>query len=129
MISRERAKLGYFWRHAYKVAQSGPFQGNVVNADTGKPVLAGEDQLRRSGFQEGQTFGSRLTGRAEFIARYLDGLFDYGIADEVHELKGETAQGNALGALASACERTVILTGTLLAGYADDGLSRILRES
>jgi hypothetical protein len=56
----------------------------------------------------------------EFIARYLDGLFDYGIADEVHELKGETAQGNALGALASACERTVILTGTLLGGYADE---------
>jgi hypothetical protein len=52
VISRERAKLGYFWRHAYKVAQSGPFNGNVVNADTGKPVLAGEDQLRRSDFKK-----------------------------------------------------------------------------
>jgi hypothetical protein len=52
VISRERAKLGYFWRHAYKVAQSGPFQGNVVNADTGKPVLAGEDQLRRADFKK-----------------------------------------------------------------------------
>ena len=49
----------------------------------------------------------------EFIGRYLDGFFDYGIADEVHELKGETAQGNALGTMASACDRTVILTGTL----------------
>ena len=54
------------------------------------------------------------------IGLYLDGLFDYGIADEVHELKGETAQGNALGTLASVCERTVILTGTLLGGYADE---------
>ena len=52
----------------------------------------------------------------EFIGRYLDGFFDYGIADEVHELKGETAQGNALGTMASACDRTVILTGTLLGG-------------
>jgi hypothetical protein len=52
VISRERAKLGYFWRHAYKVAQSGPFQGNVVNADTGRPVLAGEDQLRRADFKK-----------------------------------------------------------------------------
>jgi hypothetical protein len=52
VISRERAKLGYFWRHAYRVAQSGPFTGNVVNADTGKPVLSGEDQLRRSDFKK-----------------------------------------------------------------------------
>jgi len=56
----------------------------------------------------------------EFIGRYLSGFFDYGIADEVHELKGETAQGNALGTIAAACERTVILTGTLLGGYADE---------
>ena len=57
----------------------------------------------------------------EFIGRYLDNFFDYGIADEVHELKGaETAQGNALGTLASVCGRTVILTGTLLGGYADE---------
>lgn len=44
---------------------------------------------------------------------------DYGIDDEVHELKGETAQGNAPGTMASACEQTVILTGTLLGGCAD----------
>ena len=63
----------------------------------------------------------------EFIGRYLDGFFDYGIADEVHELKGETAQGNALGTLASACDRTVILTGTLLGGYADDVFNILYR--
>ena len=34
----------------------------------------------------------------DFIGRYMDGFFDYAIADEVHELKGgDTAQGNALG--------------------------------
>ena len=144
VISRERAKLGYFWRHAYRVAQSGPFTGNVVNADTGRPVLSGEDQLRRSDFKKVKHCEVVLPDSAnsrrplfsplwqadhekihrmapmEFIARYLDGFFDYGIADEVHELKGETAQGNALGSLASACERTVILTGTLLGGYADE---------
>ena len=57
----------------------------------------------------------------EFIGRYLNSFFDYFIADEVHELKsGETAQGNALGTLAAACARTVVLTGTLLGGYADE---------
>ena len=53
-----------------------------------------------------------------------DGFFDYAIADEVHELKGDTAQGNALGTLASCARHVAVLTGTLLGGYADDGLSR-----
>ena len=54
----------------------------------------------------------------DFLSRYLsEGFFDYAIADEVHELKGgETAQGNALGALARCAEHIVILTGTLLGG-------------
>jgi hypothetical protein len=39
----------------------------------------------------------------------------------VHELKGgETARGNALGTLAACAKHTLILTGTLLGGYADD---------
>jgi len=64
----------------------------------------------------------------EFIGRYLNGFFDYGIADEVHELKGsDTAQGNALGTIASACGRTVVLTGTLLGGYADELFSILYR--
>lgn len=144
VVSRERAKLGYFWRHAYNVARSGPCCGNVVNPDTGRPVLTAEDQLRRPDFRKvkhaetvlPETTKSRTAffsplwqaddqkiqrmAPMEFIGRYLDGFFDYGIADEVHELKGETAQGNALGTMASACARTVILTGTLLGGYADE---------
>lgn len=57
----------------------------------------------------------------EFIGRFMDRFFDYAIADEVHELKGgDTAQGNALGTLAACAERILILTGTLLGGYADE---------
>ena len=60
------------------------------------------------------------------IGLYLDNFFDYGIADEVHELKGaDTAQGSALGTLAWVCGRTVILTGTLLGGYAADFLNPV----
>jgi superfamily II DNA or RNA helicase len=145
VVSRERAKLGYFWRHAYAIPRSGRFSGSVVNPDTGRPVILGEDQLRRVDFRKVKlaetiwpdshksrnTFFSPLwqadnqkihrMAPMEFIGRYMDGFFDYGIADEVHELKsGETAQGNALGTLAAACERTVVLTGTLLGGYADE---------
>jgi hypothetical protein len=58
----------------------------------------------------------------------MGGFFDYAIADEVHELKGgDTAQGNALGTLASSAERIVILTGTLLGGYADELFNILFR--
>jgi len=151
VISRERAKLGYFWRHAYGTPHSGPFHGSVVNPDTGKPILTSDDQLRRADFRKvkhselilpdsvkarlpfhsalWQADNAKIPRMApmEFIGRYLDGFFDYGIADEVHELKGETAQGNALGTMASACDRTVILTGTLLGGYADDVFNILYR--
>jgi hypothetical protein len=117
----------------------------VVNPDTGQPLVLGEDQLRRADFRKvkiaetiwpespksrGAFFSplwqadNHKTHRMapiEFIGRYMDGFFDYGIADEVHELKsGETAQGNALGTLSAVCNRTVVLTGTLLGGYADE---------
>ena len=124
VTSRPSAKLGYFWRHAYAIPRSGRFNGNVVNPDTGLPMILGEDQLRRSDFRKVKiaetvwpespksrsAFFSPLwqadnhkihrMAPIEFIGRYMDGFFDYGIADEVHELKsGETAQGNALGTL------------------------------
>lgn len=152
IVSRERAKLGYFWRHAYGTPRSGPFQGSVVNPDTGKPILTTDDQLRRADFRKSkhseqvqpdspksrrpfhsalwQADNEKIARMApmEFIGRHLGPFFDYGIADEVHELKGsDTAQGNALGTLASACDRTVILTGTLLGGYADDVFNILYR--
>lgn len=152
IVSRERAKLGYFWRHSFGTPKSGPNLGMIVNPDTGWPILNGDDQLRRIDFRKvkhcevlmpenekarrplysplWQADNSKIHRVApiEFIGRYLDGFFDYGIADEVHELKGaDTAQGNALGTLASSCDRTVILTGTLLGGYADELFSILYR--
>ena len=70
-----------------------------------------------------QADGKRIRRVApmEFIGRYLSDWFDYGIGDEVHQLTaGDTAQGNALGTLAACTDRLVVLTGTLLSGYADD---------
>jgi hypothetical protein len=64
----------------------------------------------------------------EFVSRYLSDFFDFGIADEVHELKGgDTAQGNALGTLAGCVRKLIILTGTLLGGYADDVYNILFR--
>jgi hypothetical protein len=58
----------------------------------------------------------------EFIKRYLpDGFFDLLVVDEGHEYKNSgSAQGQAMGVLAAKTRKTILLTGTLMGGYADD---------
>jgi hypothetical protein len=151
IVGRERAKLGYFWRHAYRVPRSGPYLGCVVNSDTGKPVMVDDGRLTIAEFEkvkiaetietrEGkscrfiysplwQADSAKIRRMApiEFIGRYMPGWFDYAICDEIHQLAGDTAQGNALGTLSSCTERIVGLTGTLLGGYADDLFNTLFR--
>ena len=157
IVGRDRGKLSYFWRHAYGRAHCGRYQGSVVNADTGCPIYLEEDGERLLsvdfkkaklceilGGQNGdesrksrralysalwQADGKKIRRFApvDFIGRYMPDFFDYAIADEVHELKGDTAQGNALGTLAGCAQRTVVLTGTLLGGYADEVFNILFR--
>ena len=156
VIGRDRAKLGYFWRHAYQFAQSGPRRGIVINPDTGWPIFEGENRLLASDFakvRRSEVIGNgndpevgtksrgslfsllwqadenkiRRFSPIDFIGRYLPDFFDYAIADEVHELKGETAQGNALATLAGCANQIAVLTGTLLGGYADDVFNILFR--
>src|SRR5580704_4881283 len=151
IVGRERAKLGYFWRHAYRIPRSGPYMGCLVNADTGQPVIVDDSRLTAAEFETAKiaetvdtrgakscrTFHSplwqadsdkiRRMAPIEFIGRYMPGWFDYSICDEVHQLAGDTAQGNALGTLASCSDRIVGLTGTLLGGYADDLFNTLFR--
>ena len=88
--------------------------------DEGKPSPKSRRTLYSPLWQaDGQRI--RRVAPMEFIGRYLPDWFDYGIGDEVHQLTaGDTAQGNALGTLAACTDRLVVLTGTLLSGYADD---------
>lgn len=151
IVGRERAKLSYFWRHAYRVPRCGPYLGCATNPDTGKPIILDDRRLTVEEF--GKTKVSELVdardGKAcralhsalwqadpdkihrmapvEFIGRYMDEWFDYAICDEIHQLAGDTAQGNALGTLASCAGRIVGLTGTLLGGYADDVYNTLFR--
>ena len=64
---------------------------------------------------------------ADFMGRHMCDWFDYAIADEVHQLAGNTAQGNALGVLARVAKKVAGLTGTLLSGYADDLYNTLFR--
>jgi SNF2 family DNA or RNA helicase len=67
-------------------------------------------------------FGEGGYQPSEFIKRYLpQDTFDLLLADEAHEYKnGGSAQGQAMGVLASKCRKLVLLTGTLMGGYGDD---------
>jgi hypothetical protein len=76
-----------------------------------------------------QADGKRIRRVAplDFIGRYMDEWFDYAICDEAHQLANDTAQGNGLGTLAACTNRTVVLTGTLLGGYASDVYNLLFR--
>ena len=68
------------------------------------------------------SFGQGGYQASEFIKRYLpDGFFDLLLVDEGHEYKNSgSAQGQAMGVLASKARKSILLTGTLMGGYADD---------
>ncbi len=68
------------------------------------------------------SFGQGGYQPSEFIKRYLpDGFFDLLLVDEGHEYKNSgSAQGQAMAVLAAKARKTILLTGTLMGGYADD---------
>ena len=68
------------------------------------------------------SFGEGGYQASEFVKRYLPKkTFGLLIVDEGHEYKNEdSAQGQAMGVLTSQCAKTLLLTGTLMGGYASD---------
>jgi SNF2 family DNA or RNA helicase len=67
-------------------------------------------------------FGQGDYQATEFVKRYLpQGYFGLLVVDEGHEYKNAgSAQGQAMGVLAAKCTKTLLLTGTLMGGYAED---------
>ena len=154
VVGRERAKLGYFWRHAYVVPRSGRQRGCVVNPESGEIILTDDGRLTAADFAKTKTKIAEVLSQCgdkprrrhhaplwqadnhkiaraapvDFISRHLHGFFDYAVCDELHQLAGDTAQGNALGTLAACSDRIVGLTGTLLGGYADDLYNILFRQ-
>ena len=143
IMGKEKGKLGYFWKHAFAVARSGPELGGLINPDTGHAVARKDGgyvsslDLREEKFKEVVKAGKQGIDRfsplwqadrakiqrmapLDFVGRYMKGWWDYAVADELHQLAGDTAQGNGLGVLSRAAEKLIALTGTLMGGYADD---------
>lgn len=55
---------------------------------------------------------------AKYIKEHMKGVFDYCIGDEIHLYKGNSQQGQALADLIASSKKSILLTGTLLNGYA-----------
>jgi superfamily II DNA or RNA helicase len=148
-IGREKAKLSYFWKHCYGKSRSGRYLGSLTNPDTGCPVETDGVRLGAIDFEKKrlneivedakggttkysplwQADGNKIVRMAptEYMGRFMPEWWDYAIADEIHQLAGDTAQGNALGVLNKTARRFLGLTGTLLSGYADDLFNTLFR--
>jgi hypothetical protein len=143
IVSRETGKLSYHWKHVFGMAESGRDKGAVINPDTGAMIESPDGgYLSRMDFdavkhsesisrqKQGTTVFSALwqadrtkiqrMAPLAYIGRYMPGWWDYAIADELHQLAQETAQGNNLGVLYRCSRQLIGLTGTLMGGYADD---------
>lgn len=96
---------------------------NLMN-ESGDLVFSDRQSVRieRSLAKTEFGFGQGGYQPTEFIKRYLPNqCFDLLIVDEGHEYKnGDSAQGQAMGVLASKVKKTLLLTGTLMGGYASD---------
>ncbi|MHB1952197.1 MAG: DEAD/DEAH box helicase family protein [Sulfobacillus sp.] len=147
VIPRDRAKLGYQLRPAYHTGRRflecpdcGEPLGKYVsdpNTDNGKrfePFWA--DDFESKTVQNStcpkchaglwQMDGSKA--RRYPITKILKRAeIDILIADEVHEEKADTLQGQSLGRLISAADRVLMITATLLGGKSSDMYHHLMR--
>ena len=98
----------------------------VKNAGTGKKMTVWAHKkyhasiIRDAVALKDDNSGCRKYAPGSYIRRYMKGFFDFFIADEAHEYKGATAQGEVFGALCDVADYRLALTGTLTGGKAQD---------
>lgn len=63
--------------------------------------------------------GPRRYSIAKYVRERMKNVFDYCLIDEAHQAKGLSEQGQAVADLIGASKKSILLTGTLLNGYAD----------
>jgi SNF2 family DNA or RNA helicase len=120
ILSRERAKLNHSWKPVWAkrtVNYACPSCGQFFEE---QKQLSEKKREKCAACKESlwQATPPKRFALATFIRRWLKGYFNIIIADEAHEYKGDSIQGQALGELASCIKKRVLLTGTLLGGYA-----------
>jgi SNF2 family DNA or RNA helicase len=141
ILSREKAKLGYYWKGHAMGLKNGTFvcpgcRTPLVDRD-GVPVA--DEALNRKKQKckecreplwEADPRGPRRFPLATYLKNKYRGYFDLLISDECHEYKGAaTAQGIALDHLGKAARHILALTGTLLGGYSSNLFYLLFRIS
>ena len=141
ILSREKAKLGYFWKGHAKRLRDGTFvcpKCRIPLVDRDGLPLAEESLNRkkqkcrdcREPFWQADPRGPRRFPLATYLKNKYPGHFDLLISDECHEYKGAaTAQGIALDHLGKAARQILALTGTLLGGYSSNLFYLLFRIS
>ena len=139
LLARDRAKLSYRRTACYLTSERRPLVALCPDCGapqevprTGEggtvrmvPIARADLDRARSRCVRCQTplwtvdpAGPRRVAPADYIGRRLKGRWSLLVADEAHELKAaDSLQGHALGRLAQAAERTLLLTGTLTGGF------------
>ncbi len=141
ILSREKAKLGYYWKGYAARARDGA----LVCPECRTPILDRDglpltlDVLNRRKHKckecreplwEADPRGPRRFPLATYLKNKYPGYFDLLISDECHEYKGAaTAQGIALDHLGKASRQILALTGTLLGGYSSNLFYLLFRIS
>jgi hypothetical protein len=123
----QRVELGERWLIAsdFRKARLGEVIGGAGEKEDGPDLKARRPIYSALWQADGKRI--RRVAPIDFIGRFMPHWFDYAICDEAHQLANDTAQGNGLGTLAACADRTVILTGTLLGGYASDVYNLLYR--
>ena len=127
-VSRERAKLSYYWRHA--CIDQAAMKANKQRKTKKLAFKCPKCGLKQDGYESKRNYclscGEALwqaTGQIkrvslmEYMKKKLpSGYFDLFILDEAHEEKGNSARGVAAGQAVSMAKKSIFLTGTLSGG-------------
>lgn len=148
VLSRDQAKLGWFWRFGGVHRKDGTYHcprcGGVLEKrykDEDIPAEPWDTRYvseRRQGnlrcpecnepLWQADVEGPRRCAPTWLWAKRLPkGTFSILLADEIHEEKGDSAQGRSIGWLVALCEKSVFLTGTLLGGKSSDVFYNLAR--
>ena len=142
ILSREKAKLGYYWKgHAARAQRRRSL--SALNAEhpsltgTGYPSPRSPSTEKSTSAKSAGSHCGKRTQRgprrfplATYLKNKYPGYFDLLISDECHEYKGAaTAQGIALDHLGKAARQILALTGTLLGGYSSNLFYLLFRIS
>jgi superfamily II DNA or RNA helicase len=137
LVSRETAKLSYYWKHAGVIETSRKVkdqreskillrcpkcgyeqEGNKGSKNYCKNVIAsngGRGVCNEPLWQA--TSELRRVAIMEYAKKKLPGgFFDFFVLDEAHEEKGDSARGIAAGHGSSMAKKSIWLTGTLSGG-------------